>query len=289
MGKRPISATTWIAQSKRDLEIVWQPPAALRPNAQNARTHSVRQIAKLAQSLRTFGFVVPILVDRANKIAAGHGPVLAAQQLGLERVPTISLGHLSGAQIRAYVIADNRLAELAVWDKDLLRVELDYISMLEVEFDLTLTGFETAEINLLLDPQRETDPADAETQIDVIEPPVSRSGDLWLIGRHRLLCGDARLDHAYVQLLEGSKAQLVFTDRPLQRAHSAPCAELGAPPARRVRHGLGGDERDGVHALSDDCSRASRRPQRGRSHPLPVHGRALLCPAVCRPGRLFRT
>ncbi len=210
---RTKTAATEIAASLRDLTIVWQPLSALQPNPSNPRTHSPRQIAKLARSLKSFGFLVPVLVDGAGRIVAGHGRVLAARQLGLERVPTIALTHLSEADLRAYALADNRLAELAGWDRELLRVELGYIGTLELDLDLTITGFETAELDLLLDPES-TDPADEQVALPAPGSPVSRPGDLWLLGRHRLLCADARAAASYAALLQGETAQLVFTDPP---------------------------------------------------------------------------
>ncbi len=210
---RTKTAATEIAASFRDLNIISQPLTALQPNPSNPRTHSPRQIATVARSLERFGFLVPVLVDGQGRIVAGHCRVLAARQLGLERVPTIALTHLSEAELRAYAIADNRLAELAGWDRELLRVELDYIATLELDLDLTITGFETGELDLLLDPEG-ADPADEEVELPAEGTPISRLGDLWLLGRHRLLCAGALDQASYAALLQGETAQLVFTDPP---------------------------------------------------------------------------
>ena len=174
-------------ETPEPLAIDYRPVASLIPFARNARTHSESQVALIAGSIREYGFTNPVLVDGESGIIAGHGRVLAARKLGLASVPVIELGHLSESQKRAYVLADNRLAEAAGWDKAMLALEAADLSELGV--DLASLGFEAAEIDALLnaaaaDPREEATP----------EPPavpVSRPGDLWLLGRHRLLCGSA--------------------------------------------------------------------------------------------------
>jgi ParB-like chromosome segregation protein Spo0J len=186
-------------------EIVQRSPADLSPSARNPRTHSKKQIRQIAASIEAFGFTNPILLDDADRIIAGHGRVAAAKLLGVATVPTIRLGQLSEAQKRAYAIADNRLAELAGWDKQLLALELRYIGELEIDFELTLPGFETAEIDLLL----ETDAVEAAALDRLPElrgPAVTRLGDLWRLGRHRLLCSDATDAAAYSRLMTGKQA-----------------------------------------------------------------------------------
>jgi hypothetical protein len=195
------------------LEIVHRPPADLRPNPRNPRTHSKKQIRQIADSILTFGFTNPVLLDDADRIIAGHGRVAAAKLLGIATVPTIRLGQLSEVERRAYAIADNRLAELAGWDKQLLALELRYIGELEIAFELTLTGFETAEIDLLLETDAAAE-APSERLPEVRGPAVTRPGDLWLLGPHRLLCGDATDAVAYGRLMAGKRAQLVFADPP---------------------------------------------------------------------------
>tara|TARA_B110001454_G_scaffold187358_1_gene184695 strand:+ start:1663 stop:2199 length:537 start_codon:yes stop_codon:yes gene_type:complete len=165
--------------------------AALRPHDRNARTHSKRQIEQIADSIRRFGFTNPVLVDAEDRIIAGHGRVAAAKELGLTRVPVIAIEGMSEAERRAYILADNRLAELAGWDDDLLRLELGEILELEPDFDLALTGFEGAALEGLLDVNIEEE-AEAVVSVDETAPVVTRSGDLWLLGNHRLICGDAR-------------------------------------------------------------------------------------------------
>ena len=165
------------------------PLARLKPYARNARTHSDDQVAKIAASLVEYGWTAPVMVADDGEIVAGHGRLLAAQHLGLEEVPIIRLSHLTPEQVRAYRIADNRLSELSGWDDELLAAELHALNA--AGFDLGLTGFEGEELDRLLAPLDEGDGLAGE---DVIpEPPVnpvSRPGDLWLLGDHRLLCGD---------------------------------------------------------------------------------------------------
>ena len=213
-AETPTRSTSDCAPSRPS--ITYQAISALQPDARNPRTHSQRQIRQIADSIRAFGFTNPILVDEKGSVMAGHGRLEAAKLLGIRQVPTIRIGDLTEAQKRAYVIADNKLAENAGWDSELLTEELRFLTDLTLGFDVTLTGFETAEIDLLLDEARsgeETDPADKLPAIDDA-PPVSRIGDLWRLGAHRLLCADARDPSAFERLLGGEKAGLVFTDPP---------------------------------------------------------------------------
>jgi DNA modification methylase len=201
--------------SRLNLDIVWQATDGLKPQARNARTHSEKQIQQIAASIRQFGFTNPVLVDAEGHIIAGHGRVEAAKLLGMGEVPTIRLDHLTEAQKRAYVLADNRLAELAGWDRDLLALELGELAALDLDFDIGITGFDTAAVDLLLDEKGPSKPKKEDEVPEPLDgPPVSRLGDLWCLGPHRLYCGDARDTAAYQRLLEGKKAQMVFTDPP---------------------------------------------------------------------------
>src|SRR5579864_3878582 len=189
---------------------------ALQPYAGNARTHSKRQIRQIAKSIKRFGFNNPVLVDDKLQIIAGHGRVAAAKLLGIEEVPTVRLSHLSDADKKAYILADNKLAENAGWDREILAIELQSL----VDFGVVIEdiGFEIAEVDLILDEAREsagpsTGPEDALPQY-AGDSPVSTPGDLWLLGQHRLLCGDARDPSAYDRLFEGAKGQFAFTDPP---------------------------------------------------------------------------
>lgn len=200
---------------KTRLKIVYCKTDDLVPYAGNARTHSDKQIAQIAASIRQFDFANPVLVDGDGGIIAGHGRVAAARQLGIAEVPTIELAHLSAAERRAYVIADNRLAELAGWDRDILKVEFQALAELDLGFELEITGFETAELDFLLDDDIEdaNDPAD-ETPEPEAGPAVTQPGDIWICGPHRLICGDARDPATYAAVMGGDRARAVFTDPP---------------------------------------------------------------------------
>ena len=197
------------------LKIVYRLTGDLTPYAGNARTHSDKQIVQIAASIRKFGFTNPVLIDEGCGIVAGHGRVAAAKQLGLAEVPTIELGRLTEAERRAYVIADNRLAELAGWDRDILRIEFQALAEMDLDFDLEITGFETAELDLLLDDGDDAavDPAD-DLPVPQSGPAMTQPGDVWLLGKHRLICGDARSPDTYAALMGTDRARLVFTDPP---------------------------------------------------------------------------
>ena len=190
----------------------------LRPYAKNARTHSKKQIKQIAQSIERFGFTNPVLISNENEIIAGHGRVEAAKLLGIENVPTLRLSHLTEAQRRAYVIADNKLAQNAGWDRDVLAIELQ--ALFDVEFDIELTGFSLAEVDILLDDAKESSPdAPAEGEDEVPPLPdqnsaVTRLGDIWSLGRHRLICGDSRNAETVCTLMGDERADQIFTDPP---------------------------------------------------------------------------
>jgi DNA modification methylase len=199
----------------KTLAIKYKDPRKLNPRLKNPRTHTPRQIKQIAASITEFGFINPVLLDSSDGIVAGHARVLAAISLGMTDVPTVRVDHLSPTQIRAYVIADNRLAEKAGWDPTLLALELQELSI-QPNFDVTVTGFEMAEIDLVIGDVsgNEPDEADSIPEIDRSAPAVSRPGDCWQIGDHFLLCGDALKALSYERLLHGKRAQMVFTDPP---------------------------------------------------------------------------
>lgn len=186
--------------------------ADLIPYARNSRTHSDEQVAKIASSIKEFGFLNPVITDGENGIVAGHGRIMAAKKLGISEVPCIEASHLTDAQKRAYVIADNRLALDAGWDDEMLRVEFDELKGLD--FDLSLTGFNADEIDALFP----VDVTDGLTDEDAVpeapETPVTVEGDVWVLGRHRLMCGDSTSIDAVEKLMDGRKADMVFTDPP---------------------------------------------------------------------------
>jgi DNA modification methylase len=200
----------------RNLHIEQRSVALLKPFRRNARLHSAKQIHQIATAIKEFGFNSPILVDGGNTIICGHGRVAAAQMLGYATVPAICIDHLTEEQKRAYVIADNKIALNAGWDPEILKIEFQELSeQLDINFDLEITGFSTAEIDILIDgpdDQSRTDPAD---HCPPPEPQaITRSGDIWHLGPHRVMCADARDWAAYNELMSEEKARLVFTDPP---------------------------------------------------------------------------
>jgi DNA modification methylase len=216
--------------SAGELAIQLRPIVSLTPHRRNARTHSRKQIQQIARSIETFGFTNPVLIDAAGGILAGHGRVEAAKLLGLAEVPAIELAALNEEQRRAYAITDNRLGELAGWDRDLLRLELGELSVAFPELDLTLTGFETGELDIILLADASgsiaSDPrADELPHAGPI--PVTRPGDLWLMGPHRLLCSDARDPDAYRILLPNQRVHLALTDPPFNVAIDGHARGLG--------------------------------------------------------------
>jgi DNA modification methylase len=199
-----------------DLKIETKKIMELTPHPQNARTHSKHQTRQIAESVRTFGFTNPVLVDANNRIIAGHGRVAAAKLLGLSEVPTIRLDKLTEDQIRAYVIADNKLAENAGWDKATLAIELDYLLQLEnVDFDITVTGFEVSEIDLIIEDEKEKlAPEDQVPRIVADQVAITQPNDLWLLGKHRIFCGSSLEETSYMALMGSRRAAAVFTDPP---------------------------------------------------------------------------
>jgi len=194
--------------------IVDRPPCDLSPWPGNARTHSDKQLAKLKASIQKFGFTAPVLVDEAGVVLAGHGRLQAAMELGLPTVPTRVISGLTEAQKRAYVIADNKIAQLSRWDDNLLKGELDIL--IKEDFDIETTGFSTAEIDIMFDGAAEaagSDPEDLQPA-DIAAEAVSREGDLWQVGDHRLLCGNALAAGCYKAVIQDGLAQMVITDPP---------------------------------------------------------------------------
>ena len=187
----------------------------LKANPRNARTHSKKQVQVLAASIREFGFLGAVLVDEADQLLSGHGRIEAARTLGMTEVPTIAVKHLTPERKRAFALADNRLAELAGWDDELLSIELIELSELELDFDFEVTGFDTVDVDRLagLTTNQAVEP-EVVREPDRADPPVSELGDLWQLGRHRLLCGSALDGEAYRRLLGDERAQMVFTDPP---------------------------------------------------------------------------
>lgn len=183
----------------------------LIPYQNNARTHSKEQINKLRSSLREFGFVNPVIIDREYNVIAGHGRIAAAREEGITQVPCVFVDHLTEAQKKAYILADNRMALDAGWDEDLLRVELEALE--EMGYDLGLTGFDDKELAALF-PAEEAKEDDFDVDAELQKPTFTKAGDVWTLGRHRLVCGDATDSAVYGVLMDGTKANLVITDPP---------------------------------------------------------------------------
>jgi DNA modification methylase len=197
--------------------ITYRPISELKLDPNNPRTHSAGQIRQIAHSIETFSFVVPILVDSGLNVIAGHGRIMAAQQLGWHEVPTIRLEHLSDTQVKALKIADNRLGETSTWNDRLLAEQLKELSVLDLDFSIEVTGFAMAELDLriqgLSESDAEDDPADKLPTITA-KAAVSQPGDLWMLGIHRIHCGSALDAAAHTALMQGQKAAMVFTDPP---------------------------------------------------------------------------
>jgi hypothetical protein len=202
----------------RDLVVSQRRVSELKPYDNNSRKHSKKQLNQIAASIRTFGFTVPVLIDAESLIMAGHGRVEAAKLLGMRTVPCIAIEDLSEEQKRAYIIADNRIAENATWDPEILRVELETLSSVDLSFDLEIIGFEMAEIDTILDggdvvekglekilgkgaKRDKPDPADTVEEADRQKPAITQPGMIWIMGEHRLLCGDALKPESYDALL----------------------------------------------------------------------------------------
>ncbi len=208
------------------LQIDYRPIESLTAYARNARTHSDEQVAQIAASIREFGFNNPVLVDGQRGVIAGHARILAARKLAITDVPVIELAHLTDTQRRAFILAENKLAERAGWDAELLSLELEDLKL--ADFDLSLTGFDADEIEALLaddhdEAEQPGDQSDATDDVpEVPANPVSRPGDVWALGPHRLICGDAADAGVITTLMAGDRANLLFTSPPYanQRAYT---------------------------------------------------------------------
>ena len=223
----------WNGREKGTQQIQYRPISELRPYERNARTHSRKQIDQIATSIERFGFTNPVLISDDGQILAGHGRVQAARKLGQREVPTLALSQLDEAERRAYVLADYKLALNAGWDQEILAIELQ--ALVDLEFDVEITGFSLAEIDLVLEGAAESRPDSPADPEDAVPPvggiAISSLGDLWSLGRHRLLCGDARDDRAYEALLGADRVDLMFTDPPYNVPIDGHVCGLG-----KVRH-----------------------------------------------------
>lgn len=202
-------------QHQKHPNSIFKSVTALQPDPRNARLHSKQQIRQIARSIESFGFNVPVIIDSNNKVLCGHGRIDAAKSLGIEQIPVIQLDHLNEAQARAFAIADNRLTENASWNEQLLGEIFSELSVLDLDFSLEDTGFSMGEIDLRIEGLSIGDKGNpADTLPEPLPQVVSQAGDLWLLGKHRILCGSALEAGSFGMLLQGKKADLIFTDPP---------------------------------------------------------------------------
>jgi len=222
-------------------QLIEQEITALKPYSHNARMHSKKQVRQIATSIERFGFTNPVLVSDKGEIIAGHGRVEAAKLLGMKTVPTLALSHLNEAERRAYVLADNKLALNAGWDREILAIEFQ--ALIDLDFDVEITGFSLAEIDFTLDEASEASPDGPNAAEDALPEeggaPVTRMGDMWQMGRHRLLCGDTRDTAAMNKLMDGEQADLVFTDPPYNVAIDGNVCGLGSVQHREFAFASG--------------------------------------------------
>ena len=198
---------------KTTTELQLVPIAQLVPYVNNARTHSPEQIVKLRSSLREFGFINPVIIDRDYGVIAGHGRILAAKEEGITEVPCVFADHLTEAQKKAYIIADNRMAMDAGWDEELLRVEIEALQA--ADFDPLLTGFNTDELaDLFDDGEKDVKDDGFDLTAALEKASFAERGDVWTVGRHRLVCGDATSEEDVGLLMNGKRANLLLTDPP---------------------------------------------------------------------------
>ncbi len=199
--------------SRHTTEMKMVSTAKLIPYVNNARTHSQEQVNKLRGSLREFGFVNPVIIDADYNVIAGHGRLMAAKEEGIEEVPCVLVDYLTEAQKKAYILADNRYAQDAGWDEEMLRLEIE--SLEGMDFDVSLTGFDDQEIaDLLAGDADDAKEDDFDVEEELQKPCFSKPGDIWHIGKHRVICGDSTLPETYERLMDGKKANLVCTDPP---------------------------------------------------------------------------
>jgi DNA modification methylase len=264
-----------------DLTVVYRRIEALKPDPANPRLHSKKQIRQIAHSIETFGLNVPVLVDAELKVIAGHGRLLACSELGITEVPTLCLDHLTPAQARAFMIADNRLTEIASWDDKLLAEQLKDLSLLGLDFSIEVTGFEIGEIDLriaALDDmpgQADNDPADAVPELPT-RPPLSRIGDVWLLGRHRVMCGNALDAAAFAALMGEERAAVVFSDAPYNVAIDGHASGLGAIHHRPFPMASGEMDKEAFTAfLSQACRNLAAFSADGSLHYLCMDWRHL--------------
>lgn len=242
------------------------PISELHPRPNNARTHSPKQLRKIAASLRKFGFISPVIADEQGNIVAGHGRVEGAKLAGVDIVPVITVSHLSPEEVRAYVLADNKLATLAGWDRELLSIEIAELMEAAPELDLTVTGFDFDELELLQDAAPDEEPDLPPPATDAAQA-VTRTGDLWQLGGHRLLCGDALTPSSYQSLLRRERADVVITDPPYNVPTEGHICGLGTVKHREFVMAAGEMTREQFRRfLVEVCTNLARFSRLGSLH-----------------------
>ena len=248
----------------QQLKIEYRRVSDLKPFERNARTHSKKQVRQIADSMERFGFTNPLLIGDDGVIVAGHGRLAAAKLLSIESVPTLRLSSLNQAERRAYVLADNKLALNAGWDREILALELQ--GLIDLDFDITVTGFSLAEVDMVLDDASDSDPTGIDAPEDAIPVlgtnAVSQLGDVWRLGRHKLICGDARRPADYELLLGSEKADLVFTDPPYNVPIEGHVSGLGKVQHREFAFASGEMSTSQFTAFLSECLSATSSAMR---------------------------
>ena len=257
--------------SPAPLTVSYRAIADLKPNPHNPRIHSKKQIFQIARSIKEFGFTAPVLVDAKLNVIAGHGRLLASKELGWQEVPTISLDHLSEGQKSAYLIADNKLTENAKWDEKLLAQQFQVLSELNLDFGIDITGFEMGEIDVMIEglsitDADEPDPADVLPELTTAKP-VSKLGDLWLLGNHRLYCGNSLEAESFAALMGDKKAAMVFVDPPYNVPIEGHVSGLGAVRHREFAMAVGEmTEAEFTKFLTQACQMLANHSADGSIH-----------------------
>jgi DNA modification methylase len=268
------------------LALTYLTTSSLTEDPRNTRAHGKHQIAALARSIETFGFNVPILIDASSTVIAGHGRLAAAKMLGLEEVPTVSLEHLTEQQRRAYMIADNRLTDLSRWDDKLLGETLRDLSFADLDFDLDAIGFSVGEIDLRIEGLSDPDQNAAEDELPALQvEAVTKPGDCWKLGPHRLLCGDALEEQSWMKLMEGKLAAAGFTDPPYNVKIHGFVSGLGKHRHREFAQGAGEMDRDQFAAfLETALRRMAKHSEKASIHFIAMdwrHSSELLAAGEC--------
>ena len=253
------------------VKIIYRPISQLKLDPKNPRAHNPKQIRQIARSIETFGFNVPVLVDANGKVIAGHGRIMACELLGRTEVPTICLDHLSEAQAKAFMIADNRLTETSVWNDRLLAEQLRDLSVENLDFSLEVTGFDMGEIDMriegLTSPTQENKDLADDLSAVPSGPAVTRTGDLWQLDEHRVYCGDARYAIAYAALMQTEQASMVFTDPPYNLSIDGNVSGLGSVRHRDFAMASGEmSEAEFTTFLTTTCSLHARHSAEGSLH-----------------------